>query len=256
MITVRVSREWVEVVGEGIQHRSGTLLTFAAQRGRALIARVGETEAEVRADMAALKQNGALPASFRVLLPGQDAWWDAQTAWPPRADKPAQTAPDESEILLFNPLASATWWPHAISGLVRYVLATSSSNGLRWLRWPLLRPKLTLELASDFSSVERAELLDVFEEAWGRSRVQGLADVPRLTQPPWWLLRWSAWFAFYALMFCAIRSRWPLWPTGGAILVVLLPALIARRKEEALVRTAPRRKLAGGAIAAGVWHKP
>lgn len=241
MIVVRVSREWIEVVGDGIQHRSRALLTFLPQGGRALIAGVGQTEAEVRANIETHKQKGELPSSFRVVLPGEDAWWDAQCAWPPRDDKPTRTVPDQSEALLLNPLASSTWLPSAILSLVRYVLATSSPKGLRWLRWSFLRPKLMLELGSDFSPVERAELLDVFEEAWGRSRVQGLADVPRLTRPPWWLLRWFGLFWLFAALTYSAGNHLPLWQRVIAIVLAMAPMAIAKHKEDRASRSAPRR---------------
>lgn len=98
-----------------------------------------------------------------------------------------------------------------------------------------------IELRSDFSPVERAELLDVFEDAWGRSRVQGLADVPRLTRPPWWLLWWLGLLAVYAVGTYSIRSRWLWWQTAAAIVLALAPVAIAKREQEAASRSAPRR---------------
>lgn len=194
-LIVRVSRDAVEVVGEGFRSSSGSLLLLVPGGGRALILNVGGTEAEARALLIEGARAGHLRVAPRVVMPGQDAWWDEQIAWPPPRKK------------VHKPPA----------------------------------PKLTLELAGDFTAVERGEVLDQIEETWGRSRVQGPADIPRLARFPWSLLSWAAGAATLAVTLHAVSHQWPLWQRFTSTLVALSPALIAKRKQKQLAHSAPRR---------------
>lgn len=240
-LLVRVSRDSVEVVGEGFSSSSGSLLVLLPGGGRALILNVGGTEAEARALLIEGACAGHLRVAPRVVMPGQDAWWDEQIAWPPPRKKVHKPPADDSEAFIFNPLATSSWDPPATLSLVRYAIYSSSPKLRRSLKWSLLPPKLTLELAGDFTAVERGEVLDQIEETWGRSRVQGPADVPRYARFPWSLLSWAAGAAALAVTLYAVSHHWPLWQRLTATLVALSPVFLAKRKQEQLAYSAPRR---------------
>lgn len=240
---VRFSRERVELAGDGVQHGSGSLLVLIPVRGKAAIADVVGTEVEFRATVERLKRAGSVTPTFRIILPGQDPWWDAECAWPPRSPRSSRDVPEDSEAFLLDPLDRATWFPPAIFSLFRYVFVTAP-QGKRWSRWPVTRPKLVLELAPDFSAVERAEILDVVEAAWGRSRVQGPADIPRLSRPPWAILWWLGVIACYAVTLYGVAHHWLWWQHLVGIALTMWPVLIARHKEADIFSSAPRRAVA------------
>lgn len=68
-LLVRVSRDAVEVVGEGFRSSSGSLLLLVPGGGRALILSVGGTEAEARALLIEGARAGHLPVAPRVVTP-------------------------------------------------------------------------------------------------------------------------------------------------------------------------------------------
>lgn len=246
---VRFSREGIEIEGDGLQYTSGSLLMLLPQRGEARIARVGGTEEQVRAALLNATREGDLPVSLRIVSQGHDPWWDAQVAWPPRTtDRPVPV--DDSEAFLLNPLSANGWSPPAIISLLRYTLAGSSSKGIRWLRWPFTRPQLSIEVVGDFTAVERAELLDVVDEAWGSARVVAPPGVARISKPPWWLLSWVGAIALLATSAYAVSHHWSLWKRLVASLVAVSPLLIAKRRATQLSRAAPRRSAARRANAA------
>lgn len=246
---VRVSREGVEIVGDDVRYTSGSLLTFVPERGKALILRVGGTEEEVRAALLSSRLEGSLPAAFRIVLPGGDPWWDAQYAWPLRKTELPAPA-DDSEALLLNPLSVVGWSPPAISALLRYALFSSSPKAMRWLRWPFTRPKLSLEYVGDFTSVERAELLDAADDAWGASHVLAPPGVSRLRRSPWQLVWWTGLVAMIATTLYSVSHQWPLWQRIVVTLAALSPAFIAKRRLDQLSWAAPRRSAAQQAVEA------
>jgi hypothetical protein len=241
---VRVSREAVEIVGDdNAVYSTGSLLTLLPQRGEARIARVGGSEHEAQADLLACARDGRLPASLRIVSPGQAPWWDAQFAWPRKTTYFAPPA-DDSEALVLNPLSRNAWSPPAIISLIRYALLRSSPMGIRWLRWSFTRPKLSVQVGGDFSPVERGEVLDAVEGVWGRPRVLPPPGVSPLPGSPWRLIWWSGPIAVVLTTLYAVSHHWPLWQRVAATLAAASPAFIAKRKEEQLAHSAPRRKAA------------
>jgi hypothetical protein len=92
-----------------------------------------------------------------------------------------------------------------------------------------------------FGPVERAELLDAAEACWGRSRVFGLPDVPRLRATHWVLVRWVSILGALAVTLYAVRDHWGFGARTLAVLAILAPAVLARKFEQKLYDGAPRR---------------
>jgi hypothetical protein len=216
---------------------------------------VGGSETEIRSDFEQQQADGILPASFRVVVPGQNPWWDLHIAWPPSVREHDHPVPDEHQVFIVNPLALGTWSPPAIYSLLLYALATSSSKGMRWLHWPMTRPTLHLQIAEEFSDIERAELLDVFEQAWGRTRVEAPLDIERLSVPFWSHLWWLGLVASVAVILGATSLQLPNWQRLIGISIALVPAFIARAKQQEFRRSAPRRKVARRASERGLSEK-
>jgi hypothetical protein len=237
---VRISRAGIEIVGAGVPY-TGSLLTLLPQRREARIVRVGGTAQEAQAALRACALDGTLPRSLRILSPGEDPWWDAQHSWP-LSTTDRSPPEDDSEALLINPLSANAWSPRATISLLRYALFRSSPKGKRWMRWPFTRPTLSLEMGGDFTAVERAELFDVVEEVWGRSRVLASSGISRLRRPPWQLIWWIGPVAVVATSLFSVSYHWPLWQRVIVTLAAASPAFIAKRKQEQLSRSAPRRR--------------
>lgn len=243
-LTIRVSRTWTEVVGPDVQHTCQSLLLLHNERGEARVARVGGSELEVRANLEQQKASGVVPSSFAVVGPGDDPWWDAKIAWPPVNSKSARINSKQGAALLFNPLSAGSWFPPAIDSLLRYVLATASAKGLRWLRWPFTRPNLVLELVGTFSPVEREEVLDVVEQIWGRARVEGPSDIQRLKLSPWAVAYWLGLLGLVVAFIIPLALRLPQWQRASLALLSATPAVVANVKLRAILRSGPRRKAA------------
>lgn len=135
--------------------RAPACLVLTPEKGRPLIASVGEDEAEFLQRVRQALADMRLPTP-RVVHPGEDAWWDLAWRWPRPTTEEEQSVPapaDDASVLFVSPLRRETWAPHLAGAILFYHLRRHS-------RGRLLKPKVVLRRAEDFDEIEWAELSD------------------------------------------------------------------------------------------------
>ena len=97
----------------------------------------------------------------RVVVPGDNARWDA---WWPAKDPRAGLDGDVSSVLVIEPMRAETWSAAGVDATLRFAIGQSSRmQGLG----QLLRPRASLEVSSDLSEAEYAQVVDVVRDVLG-----------------------------------------------------------------------------------------
>ncbi len=213
-----------------------------------MIAFVGESADTIRAHLREAHESGALPALPRVVLPGEDAWWDKQWRWPSLGERECRRGQptEQDSYFVIEPLLTNTWSPQFADALLRYALvqATGGSSAWRSLWRALRKPAVTVSIARELSAIERAELVDVLRDVSVGVRVvlEPNEHVGRPPVLPIDILYWSLGAALVALgclYFIALRAEHPAMfalflPVAGVIFglhyVKNKRALVARRR--------------------------
>lgn len=230
VVTLRISRMGTELHDplKGAPSVTRAALGYIAAEGKVKMFTVGHDEVDLRDDIERAKRAGELPASFSVVSPGQSEWWDNELRWPPIKGPKLKPPPDDTQALFHNPFQKDVWCLPGVEGFLSYIIF--QALGLPSIVW--LRRTIKLEIGSEFDSVERAEIVDAVEARWGRSRVIGADDVPRLFRP----LDYAAW-ALLAIVYVELYLRVPRLMMALSVAVALLGVWWLRRLE----KVAPRR---------------
>lgn len=244
-VTIRIHRHEIEVQeADGVTTRTNSMIMLNSdEKGEVRVASVGEPESEIRQRLEELKRTGKLVADFRLFRAGEDPWWNERCAWPP---KPATKSGDRSRdpgALVFNPLASASWYPPGLAAALRYALAFPKRRA-RGLLSPPLGLRIHLEVADGFTAVERAEILDAVEDIPERAHVLGLPDIARRPMRPMKVVPWVMNAGLLAVVVAKIIYGFGAIVTSCLGFSVMGAALLVQRWQGRQMRyLAPRRNV-------------
>ena len=151
-----VTREYVMFQNE----RTRATVGLGTERGKIVVLTVGETADEIKVRWKSIVVTGDLTDVPRLVLPGEDPWWDARL----HSDLFGRDEPTAHNSFLFiEPLRRETWSTEIVDVLLRYVLQLGRP-------WALRAPLIALELSRDFSDSEFADIVDAVRRNAG-SRV-------------------------------------------------------------------------------------
>lgn len=245
-IRLHVSEHVVSVEGpNGERDSTRALVALGSEAGRIGIVGVGEDEPELLARLRekqkqpvrglgariiAAADDGSERKPLTVVRPFDDAYWDR--AWRDLYALRRAEFGHDHEILLIPPLASDTFSPHLVQGLLMYALWTSSVTGRRV--WPAFRrPKLELVADPALGQLEYEELVDQLWLLWGKRRVILPADRPVAPPPETRSARIARaahvvfWLALVASV--ALSGRFQGSPAAIVAALIAVAAWLARR---------------------------